>query len=238
MRNESRMGNRSMHKRPVSPRHRGAAALLALVFAVALIATAGVTYVLITMFTHKQDAKQPFVRVVEVSEITTDPEPWGKNWPRQFDGWKSTAGDDFYGGSSAMPESKLDSHPWLKRLYAGYAFSIDYREARGHAYMLYDQGVTERVTKKPQAGACLHCHASTTVLYRTVGLEAMGLPADEEALAADLNMPAIIRGFEEVSRLPYDEVYALLLAAPDGTPNENEPVVPQPPIGGFTGEMA
>jgi nitrite reductase (cytochrome c-552) len=73
-----------------------------------------------------------------------------------------TAGDKFYGGSNAMPESKLESNPWLKRLYAGYAFSIDYREARGHAYMLYDQVVTERVNKRPQAGACLHCHGSAT----------------------------------------------------------------------------
>ncbi len=212
--------------------------LLVVTFVATVIATLGVAWVLVTMVGHKQDERQRFVRVAEVSEISTDPEPWGRNWPQQFDGWKATAGDEFYGGSSAMPASKLEEQPWLKRLYAGYAFSIDYREARGHAYMLYDQGVTERVTKKPQAGACLHCHASNTVMYRKVGLEAMGLPADEEALAADLNMPAIIRGFEEVSRLPYDEVYALLLAAPDGTPNENEPVVPQPPIGGFTGEMA
>ncbi len=217
---------------------RGAAVLLAVVFLVAVAATAGVTYVLITMFAHKQDAKQPFVRVVEVSEISTDPEPWGKNWPRQFDGWKSTAGDEFYGGSSAMPESKLDTHPWLKRLYAGYAFSIDYREARGHAYMLYDQGVTERVTKKPQAGACLHCHASTTVLYRMVGLEAMGEEVTEEKLAADFNMPAVRRGFEELSTMPYAEVLDVLYATPDGTPGENEPVFPQAPTGGFTGEYA
>lgn len=238
MRNESQMGNRNMHKRPVSSRHRGAAALLALVFAVAVLATAGVTYVLITMFTHKQDARQPFVRVVEVDELTTDPEPWGKNWPRQFDGWKSTSGGEFYGGSSAMPESKLDAHPWLKRLYAGYAFSIDYREARGHAYMLYDQGVTERVTKKPQAGACLHCHASTTVLYRTVGLEAMGEEVTEAKLAEDFNMEAVQRGFEELSRMPYQQVLEMLYATPDGTPGENEPVFPQPPTGGFTGEYA
>src|SRR6056297_1328099 len=183
--------------------------LLVVTFVATVIATLGVAWVLVTMVGHKQDERQRFVRVAEVSEISTDPEPWGRNWPQQFDGWKATAGDEFYGGSSAMPASKLEEQPWLKRLYAGYAFSIDYREARGHAYMLYDQGVTERVTKKPQAGACLHCHASNTVMYRKVGLEAMGLPAAEEALAADLNMPAIIRGFEEVSRLPYDEVYAL-----------------------------
>ena len=229
---------RSMGGARISPGFRGGrAALLALVFVVAVFGTLLVTWVLITMFGHKQAARQPFVRVAEVNEISTDPEPWGRNWPHQFDGWKATAGDTFYGGASAMPQSKLDSHPWLKRLYAGYAFSIDYREARGHAYMLYDQGVTERVTQKPQAGACLHCHASNTVMYRREGLKAMGLPHDDAALAAEFNMEAVIRGFEEVSRKPYGDVLALLLSSPDGTPGEHEPAVPQPPVGGFTGEF-
>ena len=104
--------------------------------------------------------------------------------------------------------------------------------------MLYDQGVTERVTKKPQSGACLHCHASATVLYRKTGLEAMGKPADDKALAADFNMEAVIRGFKELSRKPYQEVQALLASMPDGTPGENMPVFPSPPAGGFKGEMA
>lgn len=211
---------------------------LLLTFVAAAAGTALVTWVLVVMFERKQEARQPFVRVVELSEISTDPVPWGLNWPHQFDGWKSTAGDKFYGGSSAMPESKLEQQPWLKRLYAGYAFSIDYREARGHAYMLYDQGVTERVTQKPQAGACLHCHASNTVAYRKVGLEAMGLPADEAALAAGFQMDAVIRGFKEVSTKPYSEVLELIRTAPDGTPGETEPVFPEPPAGGFTGEIA
>lgn len=214
----------------------GRVILLALVFVVAVIATLVVTWVLVTMFGHKQDARTPFVRVTDVTEISTDPEPWGQNWPHQYDGWKATAGDKFYGGSSALPHSKLDTYPWLKRLYAGYAFSIDYREARGHAYMLYDQGVTERVTKKSQAGACIHCHASNSVMYRRIGMEAMGQEVTEESLAADFNMPAVIRGFQEVSQMPYDEVLALVMQSPDGTPGENEPAVPQAPIGGFTGE--
>ncbi|CAE7468294.1 nrfA [Symbiodinium microadriaticum] len=217
---------------------KGGVGLLLLAFLVAAIGTALVAWVLVTMFGHKQEARTPYVRVVELNEVSVDPEPWGLNWPHQFDGWKSTAGDKFYGGSSAMPESKLDKQPWLKRLYAGYAFSIDYREARGHAYMLYDQGVTERVTKKPQAGACLHCHGSTTVLYRQVGLEAMGEDADDEALAAHFNMEAVQRGFEEVSTKTYGEVLDMLKATPDGTPEENEPVFPPAPAGGFTGEIA
>src|SRR5690606_1761548 len=147
---------------------------------------------------------------------------WGLNWPHHYDQYLQTAGDKFYGGSEALPESKLDQQPWLKRLYAGYAFSVDHREARGHAYMLYDQAVTERVHGFKQAGACLHCHASTSVLYRKTGLEAMGEAADAETLAADFNMPAVIRGFEELSRRPYHEVLQLLTTMPDGTPPDED----------------
>lgn len=216
----------------------GGARLYALVFVAMSLATFAVTWTLVKMFDRKQEARSTSERLVEVSEISTDPAPWGINWPHQYDGYVATAGDKFRGGSSAMPESKLEQAPWLKRLFAGYAFSIDYREARGHAYMLYDQGVTERVTKKPQAGACLHCHGSVTAMYRQQGLEAMGLPADDAALAESFNTPAVIRGFEEVSKLPYHEVLALLQQAPDGTPEGGNPAYEDAPAGGFTGEMA
>lgn len=191
--------------------------LLAL-FVVAAAASVLVAWILVTIFNRKQEARQQYVRVVEVTETSTDPQPWGLNWPRQYEGYLATAGDAYHGGSSALPESKLDRQPWLRRLYAGYAFSLDYREARGHAYMLYDQSVTERVTQRPQAGACLHCHASATAMYRRVGLEAMGLPAGEEQLAASFQMDAVVRGFQEVSQMPYHDVLAMVEATPDGTP--------------------
>jgi nitrite reductase (cytochrome c-552) len=199
-----------------------------LVLVGAAVAAVLVTWVLVTMFERKQEERQPFVRVVEVSEVTTDPVPWGKNWPHQFDGYVRTAGDSFSGGSSAMPQSKLEQQPWLRRLYAGYAFSIDYREARGHAYMLYDQRVTERVTERQQSGACAHCHASVTAAYRRVGLEAMGEPSDAEALAADFRWDAVMRGFEELSTAPYEVALREIAMTPDGTPDENEPLFPPP----------
>lgn len=213
---------------------RSAMLLTGLLVLVAL-ATFAVFYTLVTIIEHKQDARSPYLRITELDETSTDPAPWGLNWPHHYQQYQATAGDEFYGGSSALPESKLETSPWLKRLYAGYAFSIDYREARGHAYMLYDQVVTERVNQRPQAGACLHCHASTSVLYRKAGLEAMGLPADDAALAGDFNMPAVIRGFEELSTRPYHEVLALLTQMPDGTPPQagTEPTFPAPPVGGF-----
>jgi nitrite reductase (cytochrome c-552) len=201
------------------------------------VGTAFIAWILVTMHGHKQDGKRTFAQVVDLTEVSTDPAPWGLNFPHHFDQYKSTAGDRFRGGSESLPESKLDEHPWLKRLYDGYAFSIDYREARGHAYMLYDQVVTRRVNERPQAGACLHCHSSPVVLYRKMGLEAMGMPSDEQTLAREFNMEAVIKGFELLSTKPYHEVLQMLTQVPDGTPVDPEQTVfESPPVGGYNGQ--
>jgi nitrite reductase (cytochrome c-552) len=74
-----------------------------------------------------------------------------------------------YGGSEALPEQKIERDPWLKRMFAGYAFALDYRDRRGHAYMLFDQETTRRVTEIAQPGSCLHCHSSVIPTYRRLG---------------------------------------------------------------------
>ena len=201
---------------------------LSALFLVLAVVTFGVTAVLVSIFEHRQEARRPYVRLVEVDEVATDPVPWGVNWRYQFDSYRRTVDTEYteYGGSSAMPASKLDEHPWLRRLYAGYAFSIDYREARGHAYMLYDQEVTERVTKRKQTGACLHCHASIVPTYRRLGMEAAGGKPDAESLAADFNWPAVMKGFEVAGTMDYATAHGELLKTPDGTPGENLALFP------------
>ena len=140
---------------------------------VAVAATAGVTALLLNISERKAEALNPYVRLVEVTEDTTDPAVWGTNWPKQYDTYKLTAQSTRtrfggHGGSEALPKQKLESDPWLERMFRGYAFSIDYRDRRGHAYMLQDQENTERLSK-PQTGSCLHCHASVMPLYRKLG---------------------------------------------------------------------
>lgn len=208
---------------PVPPRRR--LLMWSAVLVVAAIVTFGLTALLVTIFEHKQESRVPFVRLVEVDEVTTDPVPWGTNWSRQFDSYQRTVDitKTRYGGSEAMPEQKLEQSPWLKRLYAGYAFSIDYRERRGHAYMLADQEQTERILQRPQSGACLHCHGSVTPMYRRLGLEAMGQPADAKALASDFNWPAVMKGFDIAAKMNYAQAHAELLKTPDGTPNTGKP---------------
>lgn len=158
----------SEEKRPGTPR---------LGLAVLLIGTAVATWVvtslLMNISTRKHEAATRDVRLVEVTEEDTDPVKWGTNWPKEYDGYLRTALTTRtrfggHGGSEAMPAEKIDRDPWLKRMFLGYAFSLDYRDRRGHAYMLQDQESTERLTK-PQSGSCLHCHASVMPLYRELG---------------------------------------------------------------------
>jgi nitrite reductase (cytochrome c-552) len=147
-------------------------ALFATIVVVAL-ASAGVTALLVNIFERKSEARNPYVRVVEVTDDTTDPARWAPNWPKQYDSYLLTAQTTRtrfggHGGSEALPEEKIKRDPWLERMFRGYAFSIDYRDRRGHAYMLADQEATKRLTK-PQTGSCLHCHASVMPLYRELG---------------------------------------------------------------------
>jgi nitrite reductase (cytochrome c-552) len=202
------------------PRPRRKWTFAALLIAVAL-ATALVAGLLVSIFTRRQEAKTPFIRLVEVTEITTDPAEWGKNFPRHYDGYLQTADQTRtrYGGSEAMPQQKLDRDPWLRRMYAGYAFSIDFRDRRGHAYMLYDQEQTERITKKPQPGACLHCHASIVPTWRRVGLEAAGKKLSDLP-PFEFDWPSVMSGFEKLGAMKYADAHAELLKTPDGTPNE------------------
>jgi nitrite reductase (cytochrome c-552) len=145
------------------------------------LGVAGLTVLLVGLLTNiferKQEARQPFVRLVEVTEDVVDPKVWGQNWPLQYDSYLKTSlptttkyGGRGLGASDGGPaEQKLDKEPWLRRIFAGYAFALDYRDRRGHFYGLFDQEQTQRVTQRKQPGACLQCHASVLPLYRFAG---------------------------------------------------------------------
>src|SRR5919108_2335130 len=172
----------------------------AVIGVVAALATVGVAALLVNIFQRQQEARNPFYRVVELNDETVDPAVWGRNFPLQYDGYRRTVDQvrTRYGGSEALPrtptqtdprsivaQSRLEEDPRLKIMWAGYAFSKDFREERGHAYMLDDQTFTERQQVTKQPGACLNCHASVYVTYKQLG-------------GGD-----IFKGFEQLNKMPY-----------------------------------
>ena len=171
-----------------------------------LVTIVGVA-LLMNIFERKQEARNPFYRVVELTDDTDDPAVWGKNFPLQYDDYRRTVDQvrTRFGGSEAEPrtptkadprsvvsQSKIEEDPRLKAMWAGYAFAKDFREERGHAYMLDDQIFTERQQVAKQPGTCLQCHASLYVPYRKAG-------------NGDL-----IKGFEKMNQMPYAEARKLV----------------------------
>jgi nitrite reductase (cytochrome c-552) len=182
-------------------RRRRSLRFLGLVALVVLATVFGLA-LLVNIFQRKQEARNPFFRVVELTDDTVDPSVWGKNFPLQYDDYLKTTDQvrTRYGGSEAEPrtptqadprsivaQSRLEEDPRLKIMWAGYAFSKDFREERGHAYMLDDQTLTERQQVTKQPGTCINCHASVYVAYKQLG-------------GGD-----IFKGFEALNKTPYFE---------------------------------
>ena len=142
-----------------------------------------------------------------ITDTTDDPAVWGKMFPLHYELYKKSTDmtRTKHGGSEAMPhkptaadprskvsQSKSEEDAGLRAIWQGYAFATDFREERGHAYMLEDQKYTQRQVVAKQPGACLNCHASLYVAYKKSG--------DGD----------IVKGFEKMNALPYAEAAKLV----------------------------
>jgi len=169
--------------------------------------TFGAAALLVNIFERKQESRTTFFRVAEITDTTDDPAVWGRNFPIEYNLYLRTVDQQRtrYGGSEALPrtptgadprsvvaQDKLAADPRLKTMWAGYAFATDFREERGHAYMLVDQRHTRRVLEYDQPGTCLNCHASTYVAYKKLG--------DGDLFA----------GFDKLNRMSYAEATKLV----------------------------
>lgn len=178
---------------PAPQKKRGL--LIALVAGAFALGALGAAALLVNIAERKQEAKNTFVRLVDVTENDVDPAKWGTNWPREYDGYKRTSeptstkyGGGAGGAEGMLPPQKSERDPWLKRIFAGYLFAIDYRDRRGHSFALFDQENTKRnvPAEGKQSGNCMHCHASIMPLYRKLGKEAAPNATEAEQIQKGL----------------------------------------------------
>src|SRR5262245_51922144 len=119
------------------PRRWSRGAVIA-VAAAAALGAAAVTALLVNIIERKQEARNPFFRVVELTDEMEDAAIWGKNFPLQYDAYLRTVDQQRtrFGGSEAMPHSpteadprsvvaqeRIEEDPRLKTMWAGYAFA-------------------------------------------------------------------------------------------------------------------
>lgn len=145
------------------------------VLAAALIGT-------LIFVSNQPSADRGIAPVVEIEDMEPDSSLWGLNFPNQYSTLQLTETNNTrttYGGSEKF--SKLEESPSMLELFAGYGFSIEYNEDRGHLNSLTDVREIKRVNETTP-GTCYSCKSSDNP-----GLwDEMGMAQFDKTLFKDL----------------------------------------------------
>lgn len=131
------------------------------------IGTAAVVFVLgllaASILQRRAEMKIAVKQFVPVADMEVDSAVWGRQFPRQYDRYLQTKNMDFAsreGGN--VPIDMLERDPRMVVLWAGYAFSRDYNQGRGHYYAIEDIQKTLR-TGVAQPMTCWTCKSPDVV---------------------------------------------------------------------------
>ncbi len=169
-------------------------------------------------------------------------EIWGKNYPREFQSYYGTADTSFRSkhGGNAMVDM-LEEVPEMVVLWAGYLFSRDYNQGRGHFYAVEDvynslrTGAPMTAEAGPQPSTCWTCKSPDvprmmkeegvteyyTGMWARLGPEIVnpiGCADCHDAKTANLHIsrPALIQAFErqgkDITKASYQEMRSLVCA--------------------------
>lgn len=87
--------------------------------------------------------------VGEIALNETNSEAWAKFYPAHWDSYQANA-------LNTENPSHLDGKPYLKEMYAGFGFAVEYNEPRGHVYTVEDILAIDPARKKA-GSSCITC---------------------------------------------------------------------------------
>jgi nitrite reductase (cytochrome c-552) len=109
---------------------------------------------------RRSEAQLYFQMVHPIPEWEPDNAVWGQNFPRQYETYRQTLDTTFrskYAGHATI--DYLAQYPELVIMWAGYPFSRDYNQGRGHMYSVGDVQRTLRTTG-PMPATCWTCKST------------------------------------------------------------------------------
>lgn len=128
-----------------------------------VLVTVAVCFLASSIFERRMEAKMINKPLHEIGELESDSSKWASNYPRQYERLKSTEESDFASREcGSVMIDMLERDPRLVVLWAGYAFSRDYNQGRGHFNAIVDIQNTLR-TGVPQAATCWTCKSPDVV---------------------------------------------------------------------------
>jgi len=161
---------------------------IVIVLAVALVGT-------LAYIKNQPPERRSTQSLIEIAPMEPDSTLWAVNFPNQYDSLmktKTNVADTEYGGSSAF--SWLERDPRQVILFAGYPFSKDYNDDRGHVNTLEDVRATKRLNlddsnPKHTPATCYSCKSSDNPgLWAEMGMEAYDKMTFNE-MTPNLNNP-------------------------------------------------
>ena len=169
-------------------------------------------------------------------------EVWGENYPRQFQSYYGTADTTFrskYNGNAFI--DMLDEDPRMIVLWAGYAFSKEYNQGRGHYYAIEDvrnvlrTGGPKNANDGPMPTTCWACKSpdvprimnrdGVAEFYKgswaSLGPEIVNPIGcadchDEKTMNLRISRPALIEAYDrlgkDITKASYQEMRSLVCA--------------------------
>ena len=175
-----------------------------------------------TIIERKNEAKYAYKPSVKINDLEPRNEIWGENYPREYQSYMQTSDTNYrskYNGSSMIDMLEVD--PRLVVLWAGYGFSKDYNQGRGHYYAVEDVQNTLRTgapldpTEGPMPATCWTCKSPDVPrLMKEIGIKefysgkwaakgeqmhnSIGCADchDSETMALTITRPALVEAFE------------------------------------------
>jgi nitrite reductase (cytochrome c-552) len=147
--------------------------LLTVIVSGIIVILSGAVIILLIFMKNQPEPNRGILPIVTIADLEPDSEIWGQNFPNQYTTMVKTGQNNSpttYGGSE--PFSKLAIDPNLLELFAGYSFSKEYNEERGHENALIDVRKSLRINEKTP-GTCYSCKSSDNpLLWKNMGMEA------------------------------------------------------------------
>ncbi len=145
--------------------------------------TAGVVFLLgllaSSIFERRMEAVYAYKPQIKISQFEPRNEIWGKAYPREYETYTQMADTTFrsaYNGSAMIDMLRVD--PRLVVLWAGYGFSKDYNQSRGHVFAVKDiyntlrTGAPKGPGEGPMPSTCWTCKSPDVPrLMNEIGFE-------------------------------------------------------------------
>lgn len=213
-----------------------------LLFAFTALIVFGLGVLASSVMERRTEAQYLDRQQVEIRELEPRNEVWGVNYPRQYQSYLQTQDTTFRSARNASDDlDMIEMYPNLAILWAGYAFSWDYTQARGHYYSITDiretlrTGAPMSAEEGPQPATCWTCKSSDVPrMMNKMGVAEFYAPQwaalgdevvnsigcadchDEQTMNLKITRPALIEAFErqgkDINEATHQEMRSLVCA--------------------------